>query len=62
MVNITNPVYTGVSDCGYYCHLTDTGIWLCDVSGDPLMLMVIGIIIGVVLFMMFIVIIIVAMQ
>lgn len=56
-MNITNPVYTGMSDCGYYCHLTDTGIWLCDVSGEPLILVIIGIIIGVVLFIMFIVII-----
>lgn len=29
MVNITNPIYTSVSDCSYHCHLTDTGVWLC---------------------------------
>ena len=30
MVNITNPIYTSVSDNCYYCHLTDTGVWLCE--------------------------------
>lgn len=29
-MNITNPVYTSVSDSCYYCHLTDTGVWLCE--------------------------------
>ena len=29
-MNITNPIYTSVSDSCYYCHLTDTGVWLCE--------------------------------
>lgn len=28
-MNITNPIYTSMSDSEYYCHLTDTGVWLC---------------------------------
>lgn len=49
MVNITNPVYTGVSDCGYYCHLTDTGVWLCkhtDLNGVAIGAFGVGVAIG----------------
>jgi hypothetical protein len=48
-MNITNPVYTGMSDCGYYCHLTKTGVWLCDstdITGVAITAFGIGVVIG----------------
>lgn len=28
-MNITNPVYTSMSDISYHCELTETGVWVC---------------------------------
>ncbi len=56
MVNITNPIYTSVSDSCYYCHLTDTGVWLCDginVYGVVGSAFGIGIIIGAIFMLIF---------
>jgi len=49
MVNITNPIYASVSDSEYYCHLTKTGVWLCDstdITGVAITAFGIGVVIG----------------
>lgn len=48
-MNITNPIYTSMSDSEYYCQLTETGVWLCkhtDLNGVAITAFGIGFAIG----------------
>lgn len=48
-MNITNPIYTSMGDSGYYCALTETGVWLCkhtDLNGMAIAAFGIGVAVG----------------
>jgi hypothetical protein len=48
-MNITNPIYTAYSDRGYYCHITETGQWICDPSNGPILDQTMGTGLGIIL-------------
>lgn len=56
-MNITNEIYTSISTTNeYYCHMTDTGVWLCNPCSSPTGSLVTGAFFGIAGFIAFVII------